>query len=228
MRIAPRAYYLERGRKFDEPFMLLDYIEGGPLHGLTKGRLIEIAGIIGRLHAHVHTASERKQIDSHGLAWFVPTILSNRVQSAISFSGKYISEDSANTVSEAYEKIERMNFSNTRSRMVHGDLSLQDMLHSKAGIKLIDFNTFCISEPEFDLAHFFYRTGLDIDKRGVFIREYSKYLKPDMRLLHNAEQARSLDRVLWGLLEAIYIWGLKAHCSKRNQICCYGEVFELR
>ncbi|MGC8538174.1 MAG: phosphotransferase [Candidatus Micrarchaeia archaeon] len=203
MGIAPRAYYLERGRKFDKPFMLLDYIEGKPLHGLTKDRLIEIAGIVGRLHAHVPTASERKQIDSHELAWFVPIVLGGRVQSAISFSGKYISAGSARTISEAYEKIKSMDFSNTQLRLIHGDLSLQNMLYGKSGIKLIDFNTFCISEPELDLAQFFYRTALDGNERQIFLREYGKYSKPDIRLLHDAEQVRSLDRALWGFLEAI-------------------------
>lgn len=205
LNMAPKAYYFERGTRFRQPFILINYIEGASIRRLNEKRLLEIARLAGKLHSYKFNRRRFGKGMVQRLGAFVFDSLGEKVERLVAVDGAYMIHDFSTDVSEAYLKIKRLGFGKERLCMTHGDFSTHNMVLERRGIVLIDFETFGIRAPEWDLAQFFHRNRIVKEKRRVFLSEYGKYIKPDMSQLSKFEKVRSFDRMLWAIWEAVMI-----------------------
>lgn len=81
--------------------------------------------------------------------------------------------------------------------LLHGDIHPGNLIKIKEQLFLIDWEWMCIGPVEFDLAML--KQYLPYDKFNLFIKNYSKTIPIDQKLLHKLEQLCLFRCSLWAL-----------------------------
>ena len=85
--------------------------------------------------------------------------------------------------------------------VIHGDISKDNLLRTGNSLKLIDWESVRLSEPQFEIATALERLNLNGKKRKLFLSEYLKNSKKaNLDELEKYEKIRCFDRLLWSIL----------------------------
>src|SRR5271169_1275834 len=176
LNIAPKAYFFFRGNKiFNKPFMILEYLEGEVFakkkRTYQREDIISLAKFLAKMHNS--TAKLPKDDSLRFDIW--------EIKEYIKKINKYRRKDTEFTTffNELSSKIDELKVKKNFSLgIIHRDICPQNMIKTKNGIRLIDWEGLSFSDPAKDIAHIIielkYKKNLEI-----FFKEYFKYKKDD-------------------------------------------------
>ena len=204
--LSPKSYILSKGSVVGHSFIIVEYIEGKSLKSLNTKQLEELARIV----AHLHTIKLSKKIKGkfHDLSTSQKA-LAKSVSWLDSikkfFLGTKEKEKFIGEIASAYEKIIHSKGYGKQKGLIHLDIAFENIILSKDGIRIIDWERMSLGDPYYDIATMFDRNSFNDSQKRIFIKEYSKIsrIKYSNRLLKESDKIRKLDRMLWAIQEIV-------------------------
>ena len=212
LRIAPKAEYHEASKKhLGIPFVVIEYVDGVHPDAFTPQLLESLAKIVTSLHetdvnAKVYSGLRKKSTKAD-------------ILSVVKEKANYISRKAAkhggnggfgSIVRNAYAKVDGIELEDhVRGVLSHGDIALSNIIITKSGIRLIDWETLNIGDPAYDIATFFDRSELTGEQKSLFLGEYLKHTsnpKEFISRLEKFEKIRVFDRFCWCIWEAFDVY----------------------
>jgi nicotinamide-nucleotide adenylyltransferase len=205
--IGPRAHYRETTKlNFGSPFVILDYIEGEPLKQIDETNVGRLAKLMAQLHSAEVGKVHRAVLHSRVKKEDILKELKVKIDYITEKREQYSRPRAFSTfLARAYEELLMAGLPTSSSEVVgHGDMNRTNIIETKNGLKLIDWETVAIVDPAYDIAMFFDRENLSPALRGAFLKEYQK-LRKDPTLGERIDKflrVRQLDRLCWCIWEA--------------------------
>ncbi len=201
LHIAPKIYYKDTScRIVDRPFLVIDYLEGSILKRVSDKDLKNLAKILANLHdIHKMKGIRRESVKDYNRGH-----MKDRVDK-ISNSGFSYHVNSKFRISlvKAFEKVNKIKLKKTKLSLIHGDVGPKNVLRTEEGLRLIDWEHVRLSEPQFEIATVLDRFHLSGVRRRLFLEEYHSYGGAKLIRLHDYEEIRNFDRLLWSISEFI-------------------------
>lgn len=213
--IGPKAYYFEKGRKLGDTFIIIDFIEGRTLEKTSLKTLKDTARLVGRLHSLKLKKGQtngmmRLPIEENINGWRGQGKLDHIRDTGY----KYVDREMLAILTDAFAKVKKLKFKHRVECITHGDLSPRNMVRTRNGLKLIDFDAAAIREPEYDLAYYFGRITISEERKKIFLKEYGKYMKYDLAEIKKYDAALGTIRLLSMTWEAIVLAKMPHRRSK--------------
>ena len=199
--IAPKIYYKDAFCKIlSKPFVISDYVPGKPVTRMTEKDLKSLALLLAELHnIHYVTGLRSEPVKDYNKEY-----IKKRVDRITDTGFKYVNRHFKADLMEAYQKIERIRLKRQKLSVIHGDISKDNLLRTENGLKLIDWESVRLSEPQFEIATALERLNLNGRKRKLFLLEYLKHSgKESLAELGEYEKIRCFDRLLWSIFEFV-------------------------
>lgn len=178
LKIAPRVFYVHpKDNLFPYGFIILEFIEGTPLRikkrNYTNKQIKQLASILAELHLK---KSYKMPKNDYSFKDYLKKI--KEYNKNINRYNNILEEE----FEEFYKKIkeflslkeEKHTFS-----LIHGDVCPQNIVESKGGLKLIDWESLNFSDPAKDIANILIDVRLEKKDLNLFIQEYKKIRKDD-------------------------------------------------
>lgn len=205
LNIAPKVYYMHKADKsFPKDFLILEFIEGKPFRmkkrNYTARQIKQIAQLLARLHSKKITMPKKKYSYQHYIKEgdkFIKSInkyTKNKLDSKL--------EEISKKIKAFVPKKESHEFS-----LIHGDVCPQNIVETKKGLELIDWESLRYSDPAKDVANVLVDLGIKNDDLTLFMKEYLKTRK-DKDILKRAKIYAVLLRhinFLWEIMRAFEI-----------------------
>ncbi len=204
--LSPKSYILSKGSAVGHSFIILDYVEGKPLKHFNTAQLKELAQIV----AHLHTIRLSRKI--RGKFNDLSTQQKALADSArrLKLTEKFFTETKEKKrffceLTNAYTKIAHSKGYGKQVALIHLDIALENIILSKKGLKIIDWERTSQGDPYYDIATLFDRIKLNYAQKRIFIKEYSRVsrVRYSNRLLNESSKIRNLDRMIWAIREII-------------------------
>ena len=199
--IAPKVYYKDTScRVLSKPFVISDYVPGKPVTRMTEKDLKSLAFLLAELHnIHYVTGLRNEPVKDYNKEY-----IKKRVDKITDPDFKYVNKHFKTDLTKAYEKIKHIRLKKQKLSVIHGDISKDNLLHTENGLKLIDWESVRLSEPQFEIATALERLDLNGQKRRLFLSEYIKHSgKESLAELKEYEKIRCFDRLLWSIFEFV-------------------------
>jgi thiamine kinase-like enzyme len=223
--IAPKVYYKDTScRVLSKPFVISDYVPGEPVTRMTEKDLKSLALLLAELH-RIHNVKRMTEKDLKSLAFLLAELhrihnvnglrnepvkdynreyIKKRVDRITDTGFKYVNSHFKADLMEAYKKIKHIRLKRQKLSVIHGDISKDNLLRTENGLKLIDWESVRLSEPQFEIATALERLNLNGQKRKLFLSEYLKHSeKASLEELEEYEKIRCFDRLLWSIFEFV-------------------------
>lgn len=228
-KLGPKVYLIDESRKiFGEGFIILEYMEGKPLseikNKLTSKIIRELARIVAELH-NVKSAVLLRELKKYFVSPqdYLREILEYRAQfNELRAPDKLIEVFDA-TFRDMEEKYRNVKFKEVTC-LIHGDIQEQNILLTKKGLRLIDFESLSVSDPGTEISYIFLEFGVPWSnaQEEIFFKEYFRHRK-DNSLRKRVEIDRPLRlfiAFLWSVLHILKIKRGKMHSefAKRTDI----------
>ena len=197
--IAPKVYYKDTSCKIlSKPFIISEYVAGRPITMMTEKDLKSLALILAELHKiHNVKGLRREPVKNYNRKY-----IEKRVDIITDPDFKYVNNRFKANLREAYKRIKNIKLRRQRLSVIHGDVSKDNLLRTKNGLKLIDWESVRLSEPQFEIATALERLNLTGRKRRILLSEYLKHSdKSNLEDLREYEKIRCFDRLLWSISE---------------------------
>ncbi|MGC8483640.1 MAG: aminoglycoside phosphotransferase family protein, partial [Thermodesulfobium sp.] len=147
--IAPKVYYKDTSCKIlSKPFIISDYVPGRPIKKMRTGDLKSLSLMLAGLHSIHNVKGLRKE----PVKAYNKEYIKKRVAIITSANFKYVNRSFKSALIEAYKKIEKIKLKKQRLSVIHGDVSKDNLLRTENGLKLIDWESVRLSEPQFEIA----------------------------------------------------------------------------
>jgi thiamine kinase-like enzyme len=198
LNIAPKPfYYRPKDKKFPYDFIILEFIEGKPLRmkkrTYTKKQIKQIASILAKLHSmNCSSLPKGKYSFQHYLKEcknYIKTINKRNDKLKRELNEIY------NRIKNFLPKKEAHKFS-----LIHGDVCPQNIVETKNGLKLIDWESLQCSDPARDVANILIDLELKNSDLDMFLKEYQK-IRKDPTILERAKTYAILLRATYFLWE---------------------------
>jgi thiamine kinase-like enzyme len=198
LNIAPKAfYYHPKDKKFPYGFIILEFIEGKPLRmkkrTYTKKQVKQIAFILAELHSKNCNGLPKKD---YSFQYYLKHC-----------------EDYNKTINKHNDKLKKElieikyrigNFLSKKEEhkfsLIHGDVCPQNIVETKNGLKLIDWESLQCSDPAKDIANILIDLELKNSDLDLFLKEYQK-IRKDPTILKRAKTYAVLLRAVYFLWE---------------------------
>lgn len=213
LNIAPKVYYLHKAtNKFKENFIVLDYIEGTAFRHknrlYTEQEITQLARILAKTHNCKHT---RLKLKGYKYKDFIKD--SDKYFSKIK---KYISKREYGQLRLMQRKIIKK-IKNIPEKhvfgIIHNDICPQNIVKTKTGLKLIDWESMSYSDTARDIAFLIIDMRLKPKSWRLFLKTYLK-IRKDFTVLNRAKiyaKCITFIYVLWELLRAHEVKHKKLH-----------------
>ncbi len=199
--IAPKVYYKDTScRILSKPFVISDYVPGEPVTRMTEKDLKSLALLLAELH-RIHNVNGLR---NEPVKDYNREYIKKRVDRITDTGFKYVNSHFKADLMEAYKKIKHIRLKRQKLSVIHGDISRDNLLRTENGLKLIDWESVRLSEPQFEIATALERLNLNGQKRKLFLSEYLKHSeKASLEELEEYEKIRCFDRLLWSIFEFV-------------------------
>lgn len=199
--IAPKVYYKDTScRVLSKPFVISDYVPGEPVMRMTEKDLKSLAFLLAELH-RIHNVNGLR---NEPVKDYNREYIKKRVDRITDTGFKYVNSHFKADLMEAYKKIKHIRLKRQKLSVIHGDISKDNLLRTENGLKLIDWESVRLSEPQFEIATALERLNLNGQKRKLFLSEYLKHSeKASLEELEEYEKIRCFDRLLWSIFEFV-------------------------
>ena len=199
--IAPKVYYKDTScRVLSKPFVISDYVPGEPVMRMTEKDLKSLAFLLAELH-RIHNVNGLR---NEPVKDYNREYIKKRVDRITDTGFKYVNSHFKADLMEAYKKIKHIRLKRQKLSVIHGDISKDNLLRTENGLKLIDWESVRLSEPQFEIATTLERLNLNGQKRKLFLSEYLKHSeKASLEELEEYEKIRCFDRLLWSIFEFV-------------------------
>jgi len=199
--IAPKVYYKDTScRALSKPFVISDYVPGKPVTRMTEKDLKLLAFLLAGLHNIHHVTGLR----SEPVKDYNKEYIKKRVDKITDTGFKYVNRHFKADLMEAYQRIKHIRLKTQKMSVIHGDISKDNLLRTGNSLKLIDWESVRLSEPQFEIATALERLNLNGKKRKLFLLEYLKNSKKaNLNELEKYEKIRCFDRLLWSISEFV-------------------------
>ena len=199
--IAPKVYYKDTScRVLSKPFVISDYVPGEPVMRMTEKDLKSLAFLLAELH-RIHNVNGLR---NEPVKDYNREYIKKRVDRITDTGFKYVNSHFKADLMEAYKKIKHIRLKRQKLSVIHGDISRDNLLRTENGLKLIDWESVRLSEPQFEIATTLERLNLNGQKRKLFLSEYLKHSeKASLEELEEYEKIRCFDRLLWSIFEFV-------------------------
>ncbi len=199
--IAPKVYYKDTScRVLSKPFVISDYVPGEPVMRMTEKDLKSLAFLLAELH-RIHNVNGLR---NEPVKDYNREYIKKRVDRITDTGFKYVNSHFKADLMEAYKKIKHIRLKRQKLSVIHGDISRDNLLRTENGLKLIDWESVRLSEPQFEIATALERLNLNGQKRKLFLSEYLKHSeKASLEELEEYEKIRCFDRLLWSIFEFV-------------------------
>ncbi len=211
--IAPKMYYKDTScRTLSKPFVISDYISGRQISRMSAKDLRSLALILAGLHK-IHDV---KRLRKETALNYNREYIKRRVDTISDPGFAYVNKRFKADLMEAYRKVSGIKLRRQNVSIIHGDVSRDNILRTEKGLKLIDWESVRLSEPQFEIATVLERLNLNGQKRSIFLFEYLKHSdKENLGALEEYEKIRCFDRLLWSISEFVK---LKEGITEREKI----------
>ena len=199
--IATKAYYKDTSCKIlSKPFIIADYVPGKQVKRMRTEDLKSLALILAELHKIHEVKGLRKEpVKNYNVEY-----IKKRVDMIAAANFRYVNRQFKADLMEAYKKIEDIKLKRQPLSVIHGDVSKDNLLRTQNGLRLIDWESVRLSEPQFEIATALERLDLNSQKRKLFISEYLKHSRKSvLDGLEEYEKIRNFDRLLWSISEFV-------------------------
>ena len=201
LNIAPKPFYLfKKDDYFDKDFLIIEFIEGKPFRqgrrAFEDSQIKELAALLSKLHSEniklpVNDKTPYQEVFKYAEE-FVNKI-NNYTNSKYS---KYLNEvllEVKKIIKESEEPI---------YSLIHGDVCPQNVVETKKGMRLIDWESISYSDPARDVTNVIVDFGLRKKRLELFLSEYYKKRKDDT-LLRRVKTHKVLTRTNYFLWELV-------------------------
>lgn len=183
LKISPKVYYLDVSAKsLSQHFMIVNYIEGEPLKKILDNDVISMAKVLKKLHGSFEfkycgdglppkddgpyqceifeefAGGEDKQIEKYkklaGIKKVIKPFNDKRTELGDWFNSKKI-----------FNRVEQF-------CLCHADLKKENIIRTKNGIKLIDWEMAGVDIPETDVGRLFSGCRLTLAQQKIFLKHY--------------------------------------------------------
>lgn len=182
LNISPKAYLLNEKNSLKQDFTIVEYIEGKNISKLKNSDIINLAKILKKLHSFNNSFNKKKELpykcsifnefadgeDKKIENYKYPQIKSvvkkyNLIKENLGewFNGLLIFDDCKNLC------------------LCHGDLKSENILRTKKGIALIDWECADLDIPETDIGRLFSGCQFNERQQNVFLKEYFRKAASD-------------------------------------------------
>lgn len=201
LKIAPKVYYKDTSCKIlSKPFIISDYVSGKPIKKMRDRDLKSLSLILAELHSIHNIKGLRKEPAKE----YNKGYIKKRVDLITAANFRYVNKSFKSALIEAYTKVESIRLKKQRLSVIHGDVGKDNLLRTETGLKLIDWESVRLSEPQFEIATALDRLNLNDKKRELFLSEYIKNSeKENLEGLNDYEKIRYFDRLLWSISEFV-------------------------
>ncbi len=204
--IAPRAYYKDVScGKAPMPFMIIDYVEGSRVGRLGSGDLSDLAEQLAELHsAPVPPCIPINNFNEEFDEWVARRV--KRIATDPSCV-RFTNDSFKAELEEAYAKARGVELGPTLRVMLHGDPAGENLVRTKAGLKLIDWEGVTAGPPQYDISTVIDREDLEGERLSVFLGAYRRRVKLRGALLglRKYEQRRYVAKLALALNEILKI-----------------------
>lgn len=199
--IAPKVYYKDTScGVLSKPFVISDYVPGEPVTRMTEKDLKSLAFLLAELH-RIHNVNGLR---NEPVKDYNREYIKKRVDRITDTGFRYVNSHFKADLMEAYKKIKHIRLKRQKLSVIHGDISKDNLLRTENGLKLIDWESVRLSEPQFEIATALERLNLNGQKRKLFLSEYLKHSeKTSLEELEKYEKIRCFDRLLWSIFEFV-------------------------
>lgn len=198
LNISPKPYYYHPKNKIlPYGFIVLEYIDGKPLRmkkrTYSTNQIKQIAFILAELHSKKCNGLPRK---NYSYQHYINE--SNNYNKSINkYNNKLGKElkDIQNKIKKFLSKKIEHKFG-----LIHGDVCPQNIIETKEGLKLIDWESLKCSDPAKDIANILIDLELKNKDLDLFLKEYKK-IRKDPTILERAMTYAVLLRYVYFLWE---------------------------
>ena len=202
--IAPNVLYLHKpDKEFPLGFIILEFIEGKAMRmkrrRYTTNQIKQLTRILSKIH-NFNTKGFKR-------GWY-------KYKQFLEFDFiKKIRKNIANKYKDFFIKLEKIMYEqipneNHKFTLIHGDVCPQNILETKKGLKLIDFEHFELSDPAKDIGNLLVDLRFDKKKMDLFLKEYFKFRK-DKDILKRAKIYEKMFRYLYFIWEIFRAFEIK-------------------
>lgn len=198
LNIAPKTYYVHpKDKKFPYGFIILEFIEGKPFRmkkrTYTKNQVKQIAFILAELHSKSCNGLPKKD---YSFQYYLKHCEDyNKTINKHNDNLKNELVEIHNRIGNFLSKKEEHKFS-----LIHGDVCPQNIVETKKGLKLIDWESLQCSDPAKDIANILIDLELKNNDLDLFSGEYQK-IRKDPTILERARTYAVLLRAVYFLWE---------------------------
>lgn len=198
LNIAPKTfYYHPKDKKFSYGFIILEFIEGKPFRmkkrTYTQKQVKQIAFVLAELHSKNYEGLLKKD---YSFQYYLKHC-KDYIKTINMHNNKLKNElaEIHNRIGNFLSKKEEHKFS-----LIHGDVCPQNIVETKNGLKLIDWESLQCSDPAKDIANVLIDLELKKDDLNLFLREYQK-IRKDPTIFERAKTYAVLLRAVYFLWE---------------------------
>jgi len=200
LNIAPKPFYYHlKDKKFLHSFIILEFIEGKPLRmkkrNYTQKQVKQISFILAELHSKNYNSLPKKDYSfQHYLKECEDY---NKIINKHNDKLKREFNEIHKRIKIFLPKKEEHKFS-----LIHGDVCPQNIVETKNGLKLIDWESLKCSDPSKDIANILIDLELKNSDLDLFLKEYQK-IRKDPTILERARIYEVLLRAVYFLWEIV-------------------------
>lgn len=201
--ITPKAYYEDIScSKINKPFLIIEYIEGKPVKRLGRKDVIALALLLAKLHSiDMIPKMRRSNFRKTFLTWNRQRV--NRIANDKEYS-HFTNDSFKRALKNAYEEASKIKFMKIKPSIIHNDPAGENLLRTKDGIKLIDWEGVALGPPQYDITTVIDKEDLKAGKLRLFLSTYKRNVKRKDALLQLREYQiqRCLQKLCIALSEA--------------------------
>lgn len=177
LRISPKVYLLNEKNDLEQDFTIVDYIEGENIIKFNNSDIVSLVRILKKLHSFNKVFNQKKELPykcsifdefANGDDKKIENYKYPKISSVVK-KYNFIKEDLGKWFNNLLIFDDCKNLC-----LCHGDLKAENILRTKKGVALIDWECAGIDIPETDIGRLF--SGCQFNKRQqkLFLKEYFK------------------------------------------------------
>jgi thiamine kinase-like enzyme len=207
--VAPRAYTMEPSNdKLGLPFMITEYVEGRHIDRIDDSLVGMLASEIARIN------SIRVNEEAYSMLHRIERKedLLSEINKKMDHIGQLLSKSKEGRMvidglSDAFAVVSGIDIGKGAAAITHTDIATPNIIVSSQGIRLIDWESVCISDPAYGISCMIDREGMDSSQLSLFLNGYFK-IREDETIpgrLKAFRMIRAFDRLCWAVWESFDI-----------------------
>jgi len=182
LEISPKICYFSDNNSLKQDMTIVEYIEGEVIGDVSDKNIVDLATDLHKLHTSFKFDKAGDTLPPQDEPPYRCDIYNEFANGEDKKIEKYISMEGINKIIEPYNKINKKLgewfnkltiFDNcTEFCLCHADLKKENILITKDGIKLIDWECACSDIPETDIGRLFSGCEFSEKQQNIFLKTY--------------------------------------------------------